>query len=286
MYHLILERLSRRTLQRVPEPELIMLDPLQNTAFWEAGSEDGFLAFTYFYHALQSTPVVLPGDRVLDIACGPANQLAQIARLNPLAHFIGLDASGNMLDRARATLARLGINNVELVAGDMTRLDGIGDASIDCVICTMSLHHLPDVAALASTMRQIRRVLKPGGGLYLVDFGRLKRAATQHFFSEDQRDLSSPEFTQDYLNSMRAAFGADELADAAAVLGPDVEYLLTPLATFMVVVKSAARRKLDETTRKEAGEMYRQLSPAQKKKFQALALWFRVGGFDLPCALD
>lgn len=286
MFHLMLERISRQTLQRAPEPELVMLDPAQNAAFMEAGDEDGFLAFCYLYHALQITPTVLPGDRVLDLACGPANQLAQVARLNPRAHFVGLDASANMLERARATLARNGTSNVELVAGDMTRLAGIEDASIDCVISTLSLHHLPDLAALSGTMREVRRVLKQGGGLYLVDFGRLKRASTQRFFAEDQRECRSAQFAQDYLNSLRAAFSVDELSGAVEVLGPDVVRHATLLAPFMVVFKTAARRKLDAETQHLADEMYRQLSVMQQDNFQALALWFRSGGFDLPCTLD
>lgn len=285
MYHLILERISRHVLQRIPEPELVMLDPLQNAAFMEAGGEDGFLAFSYFYHALQISPLVLHGDKVLDLACGPANQLVQIARLNPQSHFVGLDASINMLDRARTTLSRYDLSNVELVSGDMTRLVTIEDASMDCVICTMSLHHLPNLEALSSTMREVRRVLKQGGGLYFADFGRLKRASTQRYFSEDQRDCRSAQFTQDYINSLRAAFSVDELSNAVALLGSDVERHLTPLAPFMVVFKSAARRKLDTATRHLAQEIYRRMSTAQQKDFQALALWFRRGGYDLPCEL-
>jgi len=285
MYHLILERISWHVLPRVPEPEQIMHDPSQNAAFMEAGDEDGFLAFSYFYHALQITPLILHGDRVLDLACGPANQLVQIARLNPHSHFVGLDASVNMLDKARTTLLRHGLGNVELISGDMTRLVGIDDASMDCVICTMSLHHLPDLEALSGTMCEVRRVLKQGGGLYFVDFGRLKRASTQRFFSEDQRDCQSAQFTQDYINSLRAAFSVGELSNSVAAFGPDVVRHLTPLAPFMVVFKSAARRNLDTATQHLAQEIYRRMSMAQQKNFQALALWFRRGGYDLPCAL-
>jgi arsenite methyltransferase len=238
--HLILERLSWNVLPRVPEPEQIMLDPLQNAAFMEAGREDGILAFIYFYQALQITPIIRDGDRVLDLGCGPANQLAQIARLNPRSHFVGLDASAHMLEQARTTLT--GVGNVELVSGDMTRLAGIEDASMDCVICTMSLHHLPDLAALSSTMREAMRVLKRGGGLYFVDFGRFKRAGTQRFFSQDRRDCQPEPFTQDYLHSLKAAFSLEELSNAAILLGPEVKCYSTPLAPFMVVFKSPARR--------------------------------------------
>lgn len=285
MLHLILERLSWHELSRVPEPELIMHDPYQTAAFMEAGREDGILAFIYFYHALQIAPVVRDGDRVLDLACGPANQLAQIARLNPRSHFVGLDASANMLGQARTTLTRAGVSNVELLSGNMTRLTGIDDASMDCVISTMSLHHLPDLAALSSTMREVRRVLKPGGGLYFVDFGRLKRASTQRFFSEDWHERQSAQFTQDYLNSLKAAFSVEELSNAVTVLDPGVVRHLTALAPFMVAFKSADRRKLDTATRKLAQELYERMPTIQQQNFQAIARWFRAGGYDLPCTL-
>lgn len=285
LIHLILERLAWRVLPRVPEPELIMQDLAQIAAFVEAGREDGILAFTYFFHALQITPVVRPGDRVLDLACGPANQLVQVARLNPRAHFVGLDASANMLDRARATLERCDISNVELVAGDMTCLTDIDNAVMDCVICTMSLHHLPDLAALAATMREVRRVLKPDGGLYVVDFGRFKRTGTQRYFAQARRDSQSVQFTQDYLHSLRAAFSVEELSGAAALLGPGIVRYLTPQVPLMVLFKSAGRRELDAATQRLARELYGRMTMAQQKDFQGFAHWLRGAGLALPCAL-
>lgn len=281
--HLLLERLSWGLQPRVPEPEMVMRDSSRNAAFTEAGS--GILAFTYLYHALQIAPVIRPGDKVLDLACGPANQLLQIARLNPDAHFVGLDASGDMLDRARITLARGAIDNVELVSGDMTRLDSFDDASMDCVTCELSLHHLPDLGALSDTMREIRRVLKPGGGLYIADFGRFKRASTQRFFSEDRKDCQTAEFTQDYYHSLRAAFSVKELSEAIAMLGSGIVRHTTPLAPFLIIFKSGERRELDDSTLQRAHLMYSEISPEQRIDFQVLARWFGMGGFGLPCKL-
>lgn len=283
--HLILERLSRRVLARTPEPDLVMHDPSQVAAFADCGRDEGLLAFTHLFHALQITPLVRPGDRVLDVACGPAIQLAQVARLNPQAHFVGLDASATMLDVARTTLAHHALNNVELSTGDMTRLTDFADASMDCVMCTMSLHHLPDTLALARTLREVRRVLKPGGTVYLVDFGRFKRARTQHFFAHDRRDCQSARFTQDYLRSLQAAFSVAELRDAVAPLGPDVVCYQTPLAPFMVVFKSHARRVLEAQTQHRMRQAHADLTPAQQQDFRVFARWFRGGGYALPCAL-
>ncbi len=284
--HLLLERLSRRELARMPEPDLVMHAPTQVAAFVDCARDDGLLAFTHLFHALQITPLVRPGDRVLDLACGPANQLAQVALLNPHAHFVGLDASTTMLDVARTTLAHHAVDNVELTTGDMTQLSGFDDASMDGVMCTMSLHHLPDTLALVRTLREVRRVLKPEGALYLVDFGRLKRTRTQRFFAHDRRDCQSAQFTQDYLQSLQAAFSVIELRDATALLGPSVICYQTPLAPFMVVFKTVARRALDAETQYRMQQAHARLTPAQQQDFHVFARWFRAGGYTLPCALS
>lgn len=284
--HLLLECLPRQLQPRVLEPEPVMDNLAQNEAFELAGREDGILAFVYLYQALQIAPLVRPGERVLDLGCGPANQLVQVARLNPQAHFTGLDASEEMLGRARKTIVRCGVANIELAAGDMTALEQFEDATFDCVISTMSLHHLPDEAALGAAMRAARRVLKPGGGLYLIDFGRLRRLATQRFFAEDRSDIQPEAFTHDYFNSLRAAFSVDELSRAVSVFGDGITRYTTALAPFMVIFRSAARRESDAATMRIARELYRQLTAGQRKDFRLYARWLRAGGLELPFALD
>jgi len=282
--HLLRERISWRKPPRVPEPDLVMESVAQTSSFAQAGEQDGALAFLYLYNALQISAVLQPGDRVLDLACGPAQQLMQIARLNPGARFVGLDASPTMLQCAQGALAHAGVSNVELVHGDMVRLTKLEDASMDCVICTMSLHHLPDQAALHATVLEIRRVLKPQGRFYLTDFGRLKLIRTQRFFADDLRQ--SVQFTEDYFNSLRAAFSVEELSAAVAPLGLDVKRHVTVLAPFMVVFKSAFQRPIDAQTLQRAKETFAKLSAAQQDNFRSLATWFQRSGYALPCDLE
>lgn len=281
---LLHERISWHKQPRVPEPDLVMESVAQTVAFSQAGDALGVLSFLYLYNALQITTVLQPGDRVLDLACGPAHQLVQVALLNPAVRFVGLDASPAMLECAQGTLARAQVDNVELVQGDMTRLTGLEDASMDGVICTMSLHHLPDQVALCTALREVRRVLKPQGRFYLVDFGRLKRLSTQRFFAEDLQQ--SAQFTEDYFNSLRAAFSVEELSAAVAPLGPDVQRHVMVLAPFLIVFRSAFRRPLDAQALQRAKAAFAKLSAVQQDNFRSVADWFRISGYALPCELD
>lgn len=284
LMHLLRERLYWGSQPREPEPDLVMESEAQTWAFSLAGEQDGVLAFLYLYNALQISSVLQPGDRVLDLACGPANQLIQMARLNPDMQFVGIDASPGMLQHAQSGLQRHGVGNVDLQLGDITRLNSLEDASFDCVTCTMSLHHLPDLAALNATMHEIRRLLKPQGRFYLVDFGRFKLRSSQRFFANDLHQ--SAQFTDDYFNSLRAAFSVQELTAAAAMLQPGTQPYPTALAPFMVVLRSAFQRPLDTHTLQRAKAAVAHLSALQQHNFHNLANWFRMGGYPLCCALE
>lgn len=285
LLELALDRLARHEQARIPEPDLIMEDPAQVEAFMRAGREDGILAFTYVYNALHTLALIRPGDRVLDLACGPANQLGVMARLHPQASFIGLDASGAMLEQARASLQRLRLDNVTLQQGDICRLENIPDASLDAVTSTLSLHHLPDEASLAACFREIGRVLKPGGGLFLIDFGRFRRARTQEFFATDRADLQPALFTEDYRNSLRAAFSLDEFRAAAPHLQHACEIRRTWLAPFMIALKSPPRRTLERADLQRAHQLFATLQPAQQRDFRDFSRLFLYGGLSLPVAL-
>lgn len=133
-------------------------------------------------------------------------------------------------------------------------------------------------------MQEIRRVLKPQGRFYLVDFGRFKLRSTQHFFANDLRQ--SAQFTDDYRNSLRAAFSVAELSEAAAPLQAGMRRHVTLLAPFMVVLRSAHSQPLDAPTLQRARQEFSRLSTAQQNNFRSLAGWFKLGGYSTPCALE
>lgn len=98
-----------------------------------------------------------PGDRVLDVACGPGNISRRLARdVGESGSVIGLDASPTMLAQAvRDTRAP----NVSFVRGDAQSLP-FDDASFDAVCCYAALYLIADPLRAISEMA---RVLAPGG---------------------------------------------------------------------------------------------------------------------------
>lgn len=280
--HLVMELMTARHDERIPEPDLVMADPAQADAFMVAGREDGIIAPTYLFHTLQLSRLLKPGDTVLDLACGPANQLAQVARVNPEVQFIGVDASQSMLNLALDTVQRFGLNNVRFESRYIQNLESFADQSVDMVMSTMSLHHLPDYATLQASFREAARVLKPDGAVYLADFSRLKRESSRRFFAEQHAEHQSDIFTTDYLNSLRAAFTAQEFKQAMPVFGKGVRFHSTALMPFMVVVAKGTCQKLSATTLAHCARIYASLAEAQQRDFQDLKRFFGLGGLATP----
>lgn len=104
---------------------------------------------------------VKQGERVLDIGCGNARDISRIVECG--GQVIGVDISPGMVMAARQELERMGVSGITLQVGDATSLD-FPDASFDKVLCSEVIEHIPDAA---QALREMRRVLRPGGSLVL-----------------------------------------------------------------------------------------------------------------------
>ena len=110
-----------------------------------------------------------PGHRVLDVGCGTGSLAVRLRREHPQVEVVGLDPDPKALAIARRKAARAGVAvTFEQGYGDAL---SFGDASFDRATSSLMLHHL-DLATRRGMLREILRVLCPGGSLHLLDFGR------------------------------------------------------------------------------------------------------------------
>src|SRR3954469_19054601 len=102
---------------------------------------------------------VQPGDRVLDAACGTGDlAIADLKR--GATKVTGLDFSERMLERARRKDAR-----IEWVQGDLLALP-FADATFDAATVGFGVRNVADLAA---SLRELRRVLRPGGRVVILE---------------------------------------------------------------------------------------------------------------------
>lgn len=112
-------------------------------------------------HALIAAIDPTPGERILDVATGTGLVAAQLVRRG--ADVVGLDQSQDMLAVARD---RLG-DRVTFVRGEAERLP-FADGEFDALTFTYLLRYVDDREA---TMRELARVVRPGGRIGMVEFG-------------------------------------------------------------------------------------------------------------------
>ena len=104
-----------------------------------------------------------PGDRILDIGCGPADVLTE---LPTDINYVGFDHSEQCIDSARKRHGARG----EFFTGnvDLAHIDRLGAASFDIVIAHGLLHHLDD-REVTEFFALARAALRPGGRLVTAD---------------------------------------------------------------------------------------------------------------------
>jgi ubiquinone/menaquinone biosynthesis C-methylase UbiE len=120
------------------------------------------------------------GDTVLDVGCGTGTLLIEAAkRVGPSGSTHGVDRSAEMVTHARRKAAAQGVT-ANFVEGSADRL-AFPDVSFDVVFCTLMLHHLP-APMQAASICEMRRVLRPGRRIVIVDMQRV-RTIPPHFRS-------------------------------------------------------------------------------------------------------
>lgn len=159
-----------------------------------------------------------PFERVVDLGTGSGRMLTLLGSRAKVS--IGLDLSQNMLNLARANVAKAGLDKVELRHGDIfsTRLPA---QSADLVLVHQVLHYLADPAAAVA---EAARLVAPGGRLIIVDFAPHQ---LEHLREEHQHRRLG--FANDEMTRWLTDNGLQTSAQIA--LPPDVEGLTVSIWT-------------------------------------------------------
>jgi ubiquinone/menaquinone biosynthesis C-methylase UbiE len=106
--------------------------------------------------------------RVLEIGCGTGNLSLLVKRMKPRLEVTGLDPDPKALARAGRKARAAGLA-LQLDRGFADQLP-YPDGSFDRVLSALMFHHL-DAGLRVASLREVLRVLRPGGSLHLMDFG-------------------------------------------------------------------------------------------------------------------
>ena len=110
---------------------------------------------------------IAPGETVVDIGSGAGMDLLLAARrTGPAGHAIGIDMTAAMRSVAMHSALVAGLEDVIELCGAVAEALPLPDGSVDCVISNGVINLVPDKEAV---FREIARVLRPGGRLYLGD---------------------------------------------------------------------------------------------------------------------
>ena len=134
------------------------------------------------------------GDDVLEVGCGTGTlTLAIKERVGALGDASGIDIAPEMVAAASHKAARRH-SDVSFLTASIERIP-FPDASFNFVVCSFMIHHVPDDVRKRS-FPEIRRVLKQGGHIFIIDTVNLQHLG---------REVEAAQFSE--INIGRMAFG-------------------------------------------------------------------------------
>lgn len=145
-----------------------------------------------------------PGQRILDIGCGPGDILEHL----PEAEYVGFDLSEAYVRSARERYGDRG----EFFVGDVSDVDASALGTFDRVLAKGVLHHLSDDEA-SRLLRLAARVLRPDGVLATIDpcFAPAQSRLARYVVSRDRgQNVRRPD---EYLALAKRSFGDVEVSE-------------------------------------------------------------------------
>jgi demethylmenaquinone methyltransferase/2-methoxy-6-polyprenyl-1,4-benzoquinol methylase len=121
-----------------------------------------------------------PGARVLDLCTGTGDLAIAIVRRTTGASVVGVDFAGEMLRLARVKLGAASLERrVRLVRGDATRIP-LPNASCDAATIAFGIRN---VAQPDRALAELARVIRPGGRLAILEFGKPRIPGVRTLYS-------------------------------------------------------------------------------------------------------
>ena len=150
-------------------------------ALWQAQLADA-------QTALLAAAGLRRGERVLDVACGTGLvSFAAAHAVGLTGQVLGVDLSEGMVDAARLRAARREVLNATFMRMDAEAL-ALPDKSFDVALCALGLMYVPDPD---QALREMRRVLKPGGRLVVAVWGERPRCGWAPLFGIVDAEVAS-----------------------------------------------------------------------------------------------
>lgn len=142
-----------------------------------------------------------PGLRVADVGTGTGVLALDLARLG--LRVVAVDRSARMLDAARQKIDQAGVAGIELRQGDASALP-LADGEVDAAFAHMVLQYLP---APAEAVREMARVVRPGGVVVVADFTPHERQ-----WMRQELGVLRLGFSREEIEALFAGAGLDGLA--------------------------------------------------------------------------
>jgi ubiquinone/menaquinone biosynthesis C-methylase UbiE len=197
-------------MERILEPEVMDT--------WEEAIDYDSMDFTEVNTVFAQSAINLGPKigKILDAGTGSARIPIIIAQLSPQWHLTCIDLSVNMLKVGAINVENAGVKSqVKLELVDAKEMP-YQNQEFDMVISNSIIHHLPDPLPF---LREVKRVLKPHGGLFLRDLLRPQdRETTDNLVEMYAGDCNEPQ-KRLFRDSLHAAFSLEEITQMLAEAG-------------------------------------------------------------------